>query len=103
LKEAHAAIYEAEKDILGQDPATIPEVAEVEEKAASLKSMIIQSDWKKADLSALVEGVKKATVILQQKLQEKEAQEQKLKVAKAKADEERKKQEEQKAKFGDTR
>lgn len=102
MKEAHDAIFAAEKDVIGQDASSIPEVAAVEEKATSLKSLVVQPDWKKADLNALIEAVKQARTSLQQKLQEKDAQDQKLQAAKAKADEERKKQEEQKAKFGDT-
>ncbi|THW93325.1 hypothetical protein D6D18_06162 [Aureobasidium pullulans] len=102
MKEAHDAIFAAEKDVIGQDASSIPEVAAVEEKATSLKSLVVQPDWKKADLNALIEAVKQARTSLQQKLQEKDAQDQKLQAARAKADEERKKQEEQKAKFGDT-
>lgn len=102
MKEAHDAIFAAEKDVMGQDGSSIPEVAEVEQKATSLKTLAVQPDWKKAELNSLIEALKEATARLQQKLQEKEAQNQKLKEAKAKADEERKKQEEQKAKFGDT-
>lgn len=102
MKEAHDAIFAAEKDVIGQDASSIPEVAAVEEKATSLKSLVVQPDWKKADLNALIEAVKQARTSLQQKLHEKDAQDQKLQAAKAKADEERKKQEEQKAKFGDT-
>lgn len=102
IKEAHDAIFAAEKDIIGQDRSSVPEVAEVEEKATSLKTLIVQPDWKKADLNNLIEEVKQARTRLQQRVQEKDAQEQKLKEAKAKADEERKKQEEQKAKFGNT-
>lgn len=102
MKEAHDAIFAAEKDVIGQDASSISEVAAVEEKATSLKSLVVQPDWKKADLNALIEAVKQARTSLQQKLQEKDAQDQKLQAARAKADEERKKQEEQKAKFGDT-
>ena len=67
-----------------------------------MKSLIVQPNWKKGDLNALIEAVKQARTSLQQKLQQKEEQDQKLKAAKDKADEERRKQEEQKAKFGDT-
>jgi uncharacterized protein YbcI len=102
MKEAHDAIFAAEKDVVGQDPSSIPEVADVEEKATNLKSLIVQPNWKKDDLSALIEAVKQARTSLQQKLQLKEDQDQKLRAAKDKADEERRKQEEQKAKFGDT-
>ncbi|KAH0406242.1 glycosyltransferase family 34 protein, partial [Aureobasidium melanogenum] len=101
MKEAHDAIFEAQKDVDGQD-ATFPEVAALEEKATSLKSLIVQPNWKKEDLNVLIEAVKQARTSLQQRLQEKAAQDQKLKAAKDKADEERRKQEEQKAKFGDT-
>ena len=102
MKEAHDAIFAAEKDVDGQDASSIPEVADVEEKATNLKSLIVQPNWKKDDLNALIEAVKQARTSLQQKLQQKEDQDQKLKAAKDKADEERRKQEEQKAKFGDT-
>ncbi|KAG9750692.1 glycosyltransferase family 34 protein, partial [Aureobasidium melanogenum] len=101
MKEAHDAIFEAQKDVDGQD-ATSPEVATLEEKATNLKSLIVQPNWKKEDLNVLIEAVKQARASLQQRLQEKAAQDQKLKAAKDKADEERRKQEEQKAKFGDT-
>ncbi|KAH0067766.1 hypothetical protein KCU60_g21102, partial [Aureobasidium melanogenum] len=101
MKEAHDAIFEAQKDVDGQD-ATFPEVAVLEEKATNLKSLIVQPNWKKEDLNVLIEAVKQARTSLQQRLQEKAAQDQKLKAAKDKADEERRKQEEQKAKFGDT-
>ena len=101
MKEAHDAIFEAQKDIDGQD-ATIPEVATLEENTTNLKSLIVQPNWKKEDLNTLIEAVKKARTSLQQRLQEKEAQNQKIKAAQNKADEERRKQEEQKAKFGDT-
>lgn len=101
MKEAHDAIFEAQKDVDGQD-ATFPEVATLEEKAMNLKSLIVQPNWKKEDLNVLIEAVKQARTSLQQRLQEKAAQDQKLKAAKDKADEERRKQEEQKAKFGDT-
>jgi chromosome segregation ATPase len=102
MKEAHDAIFAAEKDVVGQDASSIPEVADVEEKATNLKSLIVQPNWKKDDLNALIEAVKQARTSLQQRLQQKEDQDQKLKAAKNKADEERRKQEEQKAKFGDT-
>lgn len=102
MKEAHDAIFAAEKDVVGQDASSIPEVADVEEKASNLKSLIVQPNWKKDDLNAMIEAVKQARTNLQQKLQQKEDQDQVLKAAKNKADEERRKQEEQKAKFGDT-
>lgn len=102
MKEAHDAIFAAEKDVVEQDASSIPEVADVEEKATNLKSLIVQPNWKKDDLNALIEAVKQARASLQQKLQQKEEQDQKLKAAKIKADEERRKQEEQKAKFGGT-
>ena len=102
MKEAHDAIFAAEKDVVGQDASSISEVADVEEKATNLKSLIVQPNWKKEDLNALIEEVKQARTSLQQKLQLKQDQDQKLKAAKNKADEERRKQEEQKAKFGDT-
>ncbi|KAI4715511.1 hypothetical protein E4T48_08302 [Aureobasidium sp. EXF-10727] len=102
MKEAHDAIFAAEKDVVGQDAASTPEVAAVEEKATNLKSLIVQPNWKKEDLNAMIEAVKQARTILQQKLQEQEAQHEKTKALKDKAEEERKKQEEQKAKFGDT-
>ncbi|KAG9516906.1 glycosyltransferase family 34 protein, partial [Aureobasidium melanogenum] len=101
MKEAHDAIFEAQKDVDGQD-ATFPEVATLEEKATNLKSLIVQPNWRKEDLNVLIEAVKQARTSLQQRLQEKAAQDQKLKAAKDKADEERRKQEEQKAKFRDT-
>lgn len=101
MKEAHDAIFEAQKDADGQD-ATIPEVAILEEKTTNLKSLIVQPNWKKEDLNTLIEAVKQARTNLQQRLQEKEAIDQKLKAAKNIADEEHRKQEEQKAKFGDT-
>ena len=102
MKEAHDTIFAAEKDVVGQDASSIPEVADVEQKATSLKSLIVQPNWKKDDLNALIEAVKQARTSLLQKLQQKAEQDQKLKAAKDKADEERRKQEEQKAKFGDT-
>ncbi|KAH0264677.1 glycosyltransferase family 34 protein, partial [Aureobasidium melanogenum] len=101
MKEAHDAIFAAQKDVDGQD-ATFPEVAILEEKTTNLKSLIVQPDWKKEDLNVLIEAVKQARTNLRQRLQEKEAEDQKLKAAKNKADEERRKQEEQKAKSGDT-
>ncbi|CAD0112680.1 unnamed protein product [Aureobasidium uvarum] len=102
MKEAHDAIFAAEKDVDGHDAASTPEVSAVEEKATNLKSLIVQPNWKKEDLNAMIEAVKQARTILQQKLQEQEAQHEKTKALKDKAEEERKKQEEQKAKFGDT-
>ncbi|KAH0292887.1 glycosyltransferase family 34 protein, partial [Aureobasidium sp. EXF-3399] len=102
MKEAHDAIFAAEKDVVGQDASSVPEVADVEEKATNLKSLIVQPSWKKDDLNALIEAVKQARASLQQKLQQKDEQDQKLKAAKDKVDEERRKQEEQKAKFNDT-
>lgn len=101
MKEAHNAIFEAQKDVDGQD-ATIPEVTILDEKTTNLKSLIVQPNWKKEDLNALIEAVKQARANLQQRLQEKEAMDQKLKAAKDSADEERRKQEEQKANLGET-
>ncbi|KAI5195203.1 hypothetical protein E4T39_08343 [Aureobasidium subglaciale] len=102
MKEAHDAIFAAQTDVIGQDASSVPEVVAVEEKATDLKALIVQPNWNKSDLNALIEAVKKARTKLQQKVQDKAAKDQESKAANAKADEERRKQEEQKAKFGDT-
>ncbi|KAI5239871.1 hypothetical protein E4T42_08542 [Aureobasidium subglaciale] len=102
MKEAHDAIFAAEKDVIGQDASSVPEVVAVEEKATDLKALIVQPNWNKSDLNALIEAVKQARTKLQQKMQEKAAKDQESQAADAKAAEERRKQEEQKAKFGDT-
>ena len=74
MKEAHDAIFAAEKDIMDDLVSFMPEVAEIEAKATSLKSLIVQPSWKKSEITEAIEVLKQARAKLQQKLDQPEVE-----------------------------
>lgn len=92
MKEAHEAIFSAEKDIVEQAGSPGPEVGKIEEKTAELKSLVLQPTWRANEINSAIEGVRQARVRLQERLHELEAESQKSRDAEAKAEEERKKE-----------
>lgn len=70
MKEAHDAIFEAEKDLLANSGVSNPEVTEIQIKTSSLKDIVVQPHWEKQTMISGIEELKQARTKLQDKLDE---------------------------------
>lgn len=65
LKEAHTAIFAAEKDLLEHAGETTKLVTELETRVTRLKELVLQEKWHKSEVEDAVNAVKRARTDLE--------------------------------------